>query len=82
MPTITELADELDLAAGKSRGVVKIMTLGTSLNSAQLQQWLSGVGKAPARPTESKPTQEPPAERPQQPGQPQGLVNETIVVPQ
>jgi type II secretory pathway component GspD/PulD (secretin) len=81
MNIITEIAEELDRAAGKSRGVVKIMTLGSSLNSAQLQQWLSGVGKAPARPTESKPTQEP-VERPPQPGQPQGLVNETIVVPQ
>jgi type II secretory pathway component GspD/PulD (secretin) len=62
MSIINQIADELDKAAGESRGVVQVLNLGTA--SGAVQQILHGVAKPPVS-TNVQPTPEP-VEKPQQ----------------
>jgi hypothetical protein len=80
MGIISDIAEELDRAAGEARGVVQVLNLGTA--SGAVQQILSTVGKQPNGAT-SPANQEPAGEKPpaQQQQQPQGIRSQTYVVP-
>jgi type II secretory pathway component GspD/PulD (secretin) len=80
MTIITDIAEELDKAAGESRGVISVLKTGSTLDPAALQETLFGVGKSP---TGVKPQSAPeqPRTQPQPQAQPQSIRSETIVVP-
>jgi type II secretory pathway component GspD/PulD (secretin) len=78
MSIITQIADELDRAAGESRGVVQVLNLGVS--STAVQQILSGVGKPPVTTNNNQPPPEAnPEKQPAQKAPP--VRSETYVVP-
>jgi type II secretory pathway component GspD/PulD (secretin) len=78
MGIINEIADELDRAAGESRGVVEVLNLGAA--STAVQQILSGVSKPPVTANNKEPAPEANGEKAAAPKAPAGRT-EMFVVP-